>query len=318
MKFPGIQFISLLLVATAFAGCSPHEFVLNKIGKFPTYPSASGIEYHDGRYYVIGDDATHLLVLDSSMNISDSLLVYPFAGNRIPKGIKPDYESISVLNVHDSSSLLLIGSGSYAQTRSTARVLNLTSRISTEVRLDTFYKRLLARGLDEINIEGSCSIPGGMLLSNRGNKSVPKNYLVFTSTDFWEKQRDAPITLMRIGGADDTSSFQGVSGLAYSRKSDKLIVTVSTENTRSAYEDGEIGKSYLWIIDNFSSKRKWTSINPTRIIDLEEVSKKFHGQKIESVCIVKETKNYLELTLAADNDNGSSCLFSVELLKNGK
>ncbi|MND05646.1 hypothetical protein D3C83_265740 [compost metagenome] len=51
------------------------------------------------------------------------------------------------------------------------------------------------------------------------------------------------------------------------------------------------------------------------IIDLEEVDARFKGQKIESVCILKETKDFLHLALAADNDDGSSTLFRLVVEK---
>jgi hypothetical protein len=33
------------------------------------YPSASSIEFYEGKLYVMGDDATKLLVLDTDLNI---------------------------------------------------------------------------------------------------------------------------------------------------------------------------------------------------------------------------------------------------------
>ena len=61
------------------------------------YPSASAIEYFDEKLYVMGDDATNLLVLDTSLNIIDSIPLLSYPGKRIPKDIKPDLEA-SALN----------------------------------------------------------------------------------------------------------------------------------------------------------------------------------------------------------------------------
>ncbi len=120
---------------------------------------------------------------------------------------------------------------------------------------------------------------------------------------------------IRIGANADTSTFNGVSGLAYAAKGDRLLLSVSTEDTRSAYEDGAIGKSYLWIVDNISSKRGWKAINPNVVIDLEDIDQRFKGYKIESVCVTKEDKNFIHLVLAADDDKGSSTLFRVIIKK---
>ena len=114
-----------------------------------------------------------------------------------------------------------------------------------------------------------------------------------------------------MGSNSDTSVFNGVSGLSYAPKTDKLIMTVSTEDTRSVYEDGAIGKSYIWIVNSITSKRNWKSINPNIIIELDSIDPRFKSQKIESVCVLKETKHFLHLLLAADNDNGSSTLFKL-------
>ena len=55
----------------------------------------------------------------------------------------------------------------------------------------------------------------------------------------------------------------------------------------------------------------YAGINPDQVIDLEDIDPKFNKQKIESVCVRKETKNFLHLVLAADNDDGSSSLFNL-------
>ncbi|MBK7291988.1 MAG: hypothetical protein IPI78_18120 [Chitinophagaceae bacterium] len=83
-----------------------------------------------------------------------------------------------------------------------------------------------------------------------------------------KNQKDAPISTISIGINKDSTKFSGVSGMCYSNNSDQLILTVSTENTHNNVDDGAIGKSYLWIVKNMSSKKKWKAINPDKIIDL--------------------------------------------------
>ena len=60
-----------------------------------------------------------------------------------------------------------------------------------------------------------------------------------------------------------------------------LIMTVSTEDTKNNYDDGAIGKSYLWIINNISTKLNNKTIKRDRVIDLEYIDSRFKGQKIE-------------------------------------
>jgi hypothetical protein len=101
----------------------------------------------------------------------------------------------------------------------------------------------------------------------------------------------------------------------YSFKTDKLYISVTSENTFNNYDDGEIGKSFLWIINDLSIKKEYSAINPNRIIDLEEIDKRFAGHKIEGICILSESKNNTELLLASDDDDGKTILFKLSIPK---
>lgn len=307
---PGILKLEVFLsiVITVFITACGNNHMLKEIKQLDHYPSASGIEYYNEHYYIIGDDANDLLVLDSNLVSSDSIPLYQYPEKRIPKDIKADLESITLTT---DNKLLVLGSGSKAPYRNTAWLIDPITKQKDSIQLDTFYSRLTINGIKELNIEGSCAIPGYQLLSNRGSKGYPKNQLIFTRPDFWNRQSSAPVSTLLIGAQPDSSSFTGVSGIAYAKRSDRLILTLSTENTRNNYDDGEIGKSYLWIVHNISNKKRWSAINPDQVIDLQEMDNRFKGQKIESVCVIKETNNFLHLLLAADNDNGTSTLFKV-------
>lgn len=278
----------------------------------PHYPSASGIEYFNNKFYIIGDDANYLLVLDDSLNQIDSIPFYFLSEKRIPKAIKADLESITVL---PDSTMLIEGSGSSSPARNAAWIFNPLTRQKDSLRLDTFYSRVPLYGIKETNIEGITYIPGHIILANRGNKGFPKNHLIITSNKFWHNQAAVDIHTMLTSSGNDSSAFSGVSGLSYASKSDALVMTISTEDTHNSMEDGAIGKSYIWIIKNISSKKKWKAINPDIIIDLSETDKRFKGQKIESLCIINEDTHKLYLVLAADNDNGSSTLFRITVSK---
>ncbi len=297
----------VLFILILVASCG-NDHLLKEVIKLDHYPSASGIEYFNKKFYVIGDDARHLLILDSNLIVVDSVLLYDVTEKRISKTTKADLESITIL---PDNKLLLLGSGSLAPYRNTAWIFDPVTKEKKLVQLDSFYKRLSINRINEVNIEGATAIPGVMLLSNRGNKGNPRNHLIFTDQYFWEKQTKCFINAVLFGSNNDSTVFNGVSGLAYSKKSDNLICCVSTENTNNSLEDGAIGKSYIWIVNSISSKRDWKAINPNKIIDLEEMDARFIGQKIESVCITKETKNFFHLVLAADNDDGSSSLFRI-------
>ena len=92
-------------------------------------------------------------------------------------------------------------------------------------------------------------------------------------------------------------------------------MTVSTEDTRNSYEDGTIGKSYLWIINNISNKLDSKTLSPDKIIDLEKTDPHFKNQKIESATVISETNRLIKLVLVADNDDGSSTIFKMSITK---
>lgn len=305
------RYLLIFFYILIIASCRTKN-ILEEVIIYTSYPSASGIEHLNNKYFIIGDDAKNILILDSSLHKLDSISLYPFSEQRIPKSLKPDIESISLLNYNN---LLLLGSGSLSPYRNIGWLINSKTKEKQFLHLDTFYQRLRLNGLKELNIEGSCSIPGSILLTNRGNKGFPKNHLILTNDKFWEQQKDAAITKISIGGNNDSSKFSGISGLSYSNKTDRLLLTVSTEDTQNSVDDGTIGKSYLWIIKNISSKKNWKAINPDQIIDLESIDIRFRSQKIESVCISKETTDFLHLILVADNDDGSSSIFKLVVEK---
>jgi len=261
----------------------------------------------------MGDDAAYILEMDSQLNPTDSIHLFETSEKRIAKERKPDTEALAIVKMHNTTSLLLLGSGSISPYRDSCYVVALPGKEINKYSLDTFYARVKKSTLNMLNIEGATSIPDGILLANRGNKSFPKNYLIVAPNFFWENQANAEIRLIKTGINSDTAIFNGISGLDYSYKSDQLFMTVSTENTYGIYADGEIGKSYLWIINDFSSKEKLDTMNPDKIINLEETDKRFSRQKIESVCIISENNGEKVLILTADDDQGSTVLFRLVL-----
>lgn len=276
------------------------------------YPSSSAVEYFNDRVYLIGDDAPYLLVLNKQLNIKDSIPLVPFTGKRIPKEIKPDFESVALLQKDKQHILVLFGSGSLEPFRNLGWTINLKDLRKDSFSLSKLYNSLKRSGLKEINIEGASAVGERLVLANRGHMEWPENFLIITSPFSWEQDSIPEPVLIKLKGSSDTV-FNAVSGLCYSVKNDRMILSVSTENTRSSYEDGTIGKSYLWIIDSFSRKFNQAEISPSRIIDLETISSGFKGHKIESVTILNEQGAFAELLMVADNDKGNSTLLKLKI-----
>ena len=297
-----------------------------QIKKLDNYPSASSIEYYDGKLCLMGDDATKLLVLDTNLNVVDSIPIIPYSENRIPKDIKPDLEASAL----DGDNLFLFGSGSLSPYRNFAWKHNLKTPASDGwtvypplsalqdndgVDLEPLFLKIKELGIEQINIEGACFVAGRLLFANRGNKGYPHNHLIITDEKFLNNDSSFQVSVIPFAAQKDIASFKGISGLCYAEESDQLIMTVSTEDTKNSYEDGTIGKSYLWIINNISTRIADRALGSKRVIDLEYIDSRFKGQKIESATVIKETDRLIYLALVADNDDGSSTVFKMSITR---
>jgi hypothetical protein len=277
------------------------------------YPSASAAEYYDGKLYILGDDAPNMIVLDTLFNTVDSATIVLHSGTRIPKDIKPDLEASAIYAANNETLIFFFGSGSLDPYRNSAWKYNLTAKTKENVYLQSLYARIKQAGIEQINIEGAAWVAGKLLLVNRGNKGYPYNQLISIDESFLRNDSSYKVAVIPFDIQKDTASFKGISGLAYAKQSDRLIMTVSTEDTRNAYDDGTIGKSYLWIIDNISAKLVPGTITPDRILDLEAIDSRFKSQKIESATVIEEAKDFVRLVLVADNDDGSSTVFKMNV-----
>ena len=77
--------LNFIFVFLTIYSCRNKEILLEVQIRKLDYPSASAIEYFDEKLYVIGDDATIVLVMDTSLNIIDSIPLLYYPGKRIPK-----------------------------------------------------------------------------------------------------------------------------------------------------------------------------------------------------------------------------------------
>src|SRR5215207_7419546 len=89
-----IIFNLLAGLTTLMFSCESKKTTLEVIKSIKlSFPSASAIEFDQNKLYVFGDDATHLLILDTGDTILDSIHYWPKNVSRISKEEKPDIES---------------------------------------------------------------------------------------------------------------------------------------------------------------------------------------------------------------------------------
>lgn len=276
-----------------------------------SYPSGSGIEFHDDKIYIVGDDATGVLVTDTRWKKQQEINLFESDEKRIPKNIKADLEATAILHLDERVYLLVMGSGSRDNRTKIILIDTETNKI-TEFDGTNFYQRVKAAGIIDLNIEGATQVSDCIVFCNRGNKTHPDNHLIVTSLDFFRDQQNAPIDIQKL----DLSEYEetmGLSGACYSYKHDWLLFTTSTEDTADSYHDGVIGKSYLGIMEDAYRKIITHRLRVNELIDLPGTNKKFDGYKIESVCIQSGKRHNMKLHLVADNDTGVSYLFKIRI-----
>lgn len=304
--------LTVLFMCVLFSSCRDrHRTRLLKYMVFSDYPSASAIEYADGKYYLIGDDAPYLMVLNNELKIIDTIEIWDTKDKRIPKDIKPDLEAMTFINTDEGTRLLIIGSGSNYHYRNIAWLIDPETRSRSAIRLDSLYAHFKQKlRLAEINVEGASTVNDYVVLANRGHFGWKNNHLLFIPVNYFAGTDSLHIEDSFVVSNRNDTIFSGVSGITWADEAQTLIMTLSTEFTSSAYEDGSIGKSYLAFFENFYEERRPSADS---IIDLSLIDQRFVGQKIESVCVVKEEKKYFDLGLVADNDNGSSTMFVLRI-----
>jgi hypothetical protein len=279
------------------------------------FPSGSSINYYKNKLYLIGDDATHILVLDKTYKKLDEIALFNFDGKRISKDEKVDLETSTLLTLNSVDYLLVVGSASRKKRQRLFLIpLGETHEILPieVVKIKAFIERLEQTAIAEVNIEGSCVVGNRLILSSRGNRTNPASALILTDPTFWEHQKTASISILPVELPIGTPAMT-VSELNYNPAKDLLFLTFSNEATDNAYEDGAIGESYLGWMNNVTEKLKKEKVLVDGLMNLSDVHATFAREKIEGICIETHDSHEMIAHLISDNDLGESRLFKLRL-----
>lgn len=188
------------------------NFKVTRSLRLPDYPSGSAISYHDHRFYIVGDDATTIRVLDPDFRQVRNIKMEDYPEPRIPKPVKPDYECSALVSDHNHPYLLVVGSASTDMRKKIIMVPLIDhERISQRFDSSVFVTRLKGQGIREINLEGVTAAGEEMLLTNRGNLGYPENHLIISDAGFWKHQETAPIRIVRLDISAHVKDFTGLS-----------------------------------------------------------------------------------------------------------
>ncbi|MES2730703.1 MAG: hypothetical protein V4714_03110 [Bacteroidota bacterium] len=298
----------------------------------PTLPSASGVEWIGNQGYIIGDDSPWLYVLNDQWAIVQKAALFTaepladpkkrtdWANNqdrRMAKKIKPDYETITQLQMGSTAALLIAGSGSKSPQRDNAFLIQLGNAIQANwISLTPLYDQLRAMpqvvGSGKLNVEGLAANHDSVCLLQRGN--ITGNNVVI--------QYDLPAFVAYLTGQQPllptpiVSRFElpflagiqaGFSGATFLPHSSTLLFTASVENTADEISDGESLGSLVGMIDlqQPSTSLSWAWITENGL--------PFTG-KVESIAIQEGTSiTGLTAIAVTDNDCGDSEILEVRI-----
>ena len=280
------------------------------------FPSASGVESSGGDLYVVGDDSYDLRKYNASWKllISYPLMEQKTPGKRIPKAIKPDYESLCWLDAEETL-LLLTGSGSDSPHRDFAVVMSMKNgrklvERSMKELYDLAWSQAGQEG-DRINIEGMLNTGKEIYMFHRGNlnenltirmeREAFFNYIMGKS-NLIPDMKFASYELPGLNGFK-----AGMSGADYVKEENAIVFTASVEGTVDEVSDGEVLGSYIGWID---------LKQPEKVAFCLPLKK--NGQiiktKQEGVSCIKAKQDIVHLVTVSDDDQGNSELFSLKLV----
>lgn len=276
-------------------------------------PSASGIEFYDDSFYIIGDNSAWLFQFNASLK---RLEKYPIhiqlnsgSSDTIPKKEKPDFEATTIVMQGASAQLYIFGSGSKSPLRDILVKVDLSNPARFEsFSLENFYALLKSGGVSELNIEGAVYANNYLYLLNRADNSIIR--FTFTEFEFFLADANHPLEFTRhqfsLPLVDNVQI--AFSGATLIPDSSTLVFTASAEKTDNWIDDGAILGSYAGIIEleNLPASSK------PQLVRVQEEGKALQI-KIESVAIRSSNKLIIQLVMVTDSDGGASELIEANL-----
>jgi len=292
---------------------------------FDKIPSGSGLAFHNGAYYLMGDDAPFLYQLNSSFELVQRHALFDttdFASGRIPKHLKPDLECMGQFTYGRDTYLLLMGSGASAA-RNKGFLVNLSEGMQVkEVDLSRFYFFLRSiLGLQQeglLNLEALAIDQTYAYLLQRSlgaHGNVLFRFDTKAMVDFLLQDGPLPVAavyyfaLPQLEGVH--AGFSGADVVA-----GKLFFTASLEATTDAIADGQVLGSYIGMIDLAALPYATDPVRPAQVplVPLLDPDGSHYLGKAESLVVqpVAEEGKY-HVVVIADDDQGHSELLELLL-----
>jgi hypothetical protein len=312
----------LMIFATIFLhACNSGEKMNAKIENSVTLyeiPSASGIEFLDGKYWLIGDNSPWLFEVNEAFAVAKKYPIFSMdysENGTIPKSKKHDFEAMTALNWEGDSALFIFGSGSKAN-RFQGVLVKINSALHPTMEtqkfdLTDFYSKILEKAKlkeGELNIEAAAVLGDHLFLFNRGkNKLISlkvKHFIDYLSgTRETIKIKVKTIDLPEIDGIR-----AGFSGATADEKFQRIVFTASVENTADWVADGEVLGSFIGVL-NLQSLKNHAAPKCVLIINKQEILR----IKAESIALEESYENSFRCLVVTDSDGGKSELLKLKV-----
>jgi hypothetical protein len=285
------------------------KIIVKKVEKLHSPSSASGVEYINGLYYIIGDDANALFILDENLKVKKIIPFYQEkpVQEHIPKKEKPDFECMSFVYVQEVPHILIMGSGSKPK-RKIAFLYNLVTEEMQKLDYVGFYDNLEKDNVftlgAELNLEALCCTNEYVYLFQRGNNAEKNSFLRFLVQKIYNPD-EYEIFYSKLQGIGKGKA--GFSGACHVLEWNGILFTTSVELTQDAYNDGEVLGSTVGFIQNHSVKENVVVTYPDG---------KPYIAKIESISVKKMLNTNTLLAVAVtDADGKESEIVELEITR---
>ena len=311
-----IFWVMMLMIAGCQSKSKPElEVQIIKQQSLNDFSSASGVVIYDGDTYIVGDDSPYLFKVGNPGMKVQLAGIDTTVNNRVPKSIKADYECMEFFQHKNTDCFLTLSSGSAPIARDTAVLYDVHhQKILAKKNIRDFYKKIKEQAnfekTEEINIEGLAVFTDQIFIFHRGNisgniviKTNKQEFLAYL-LDETEKMPGLETYFFALPNYEHTSSgFSGATVLS----DGSLLFTASLERTDDVISDGEILGSFVGYIPVSGLK------DGTYTATLVKDGKNILAKKLEGITVKKSRDTSIIAIAVADNDDGTSDLFELEI-----
>lgn len=304
-----------ILIFGACQSDNEMKIIIDKIVELEAVPSASGIEWIDSSFWIIGDNSPFLFKINEDYEIEKAYEigdVSKLEKKVLNKANKADLEAMTRIEIDGEPGVFVFGSGSKDKLRNVGQFIDLKGVVRNQFDLTLLYELLRDEAKlheKDFNIEAATIYDKHLFLFNRGKNKV----ITMKTDDFIDflflKKEEFKVKVHTIDLPEINNVEAGFSGATSDEVNGRILFTASVENTSDWVEDGEVYGSFVG------------SIIPELLTDhyLPETVEIMQENeilriKVESITILNSTSKTTKCALITDSDGSISELLKITIV----